>query len=214
MFQLELKNAYIGEYEFATKYQEVEYIQSSGTQYIDTWIIPKTTTKVELKTMVTGFSNSNEGSVYWAWYNYSSNWRFNLRYTTNWWYYFWYGSNNWANNKVSVWLNTEAVITNYISGWIAHNIVNGTDSSYSWATFTEYTGTMYIFKRNTWTWTDNSFTYSRMYYFKIWDSWTLVRNLIPCYRKSDNVIWMYDIVNNQFYTNSWTWTFTKWADVS
>ena len=38
-------------------------------------------------------------------------------------------------------------------------------------------------------------------------------NLVPCYRKSDNEIGMYDTVTQTFYTNSGTGTFTKGQDV-
>ena len=38
-------------------------------------------------------------------------------------------------------------------------------------------------------------------------------NLVPCYRKSDNVIGMYDTVTQTFYTNSGSGTFTKGQDV-
>lgn len=37
--------------------------------------------------------------------------------------------------------------------------------------------------------------------------------LIPCYRKSDRVIGMYDTVSKSFFTNAGTGTFTKGADV-
>ena len=37
--------------------------------------------------------------------------------------------------------------------------------------------------------------------------------LIPCYRKSDNVIGLYDMVGGTFYTNNGTGTFTKGDDV-
>lgn len=40
-----------------------------------------------------------------------------------------------------------------------------------------------------------------------------VRNFIPCYRKSDNVIGLYDLVNDVFYTNNGTGIFLKGADV-
>lgn len=40
-----------------------------------------------------------------------------------------------------------------------------------------------------------------------------VRDLVPCYRKSDNVIGLYDKVNNAFYANAGTGTFLKGADV-
>lgn len=54
---------------------------------------------------------------------------------------------------------------------------------------------------------------SRIYYVKIWDDTTLIRNYIPCYRKLDNVIGMYDIVNNVFYTNQGTGEFIAGGDV-
>lgn len=49
--------------------------------------------------------------------------------------------------------------------------------------------------------------------FKITDDNNLVRDFIPCYRKSDNEIGMYDVINDVFYTNQGTGTFTKGADV-
>jgi len=42
----------------------------------------------------------------------------------------------------------------------------------------------------------------RVEYSKIYDNGTLVRNMIPCYRRSDLKPGMYDTVNNVFYTNS------------
>lgn len=54
---------------------------------------------------------------------------------------------------------------------------------------------------------------SVIYYTKIWDNNILVRHFIPCYRKSDGVIGMYDLVENKFYTNSGTGTFIKGNDI-
>ena len=53
----------------------------------------------------------------------------------------------------------------------------------------------------------------RMYSAKAWFNGALIRELYPCYRKSDNVIGMYDIVNDVFYTNSGSGTFTKGGNV-
>ena len=47
---------------------------------------------------------------------------------------------------------------------------------------------------------------------KMWSDGDLVRNYVPCYRKSDNVIGLYDTVNNVFYTNAGTGTFNKGSD--
>lgn len=42
---------------------------------------------------------------------------------------------------------------------------------------------------------------------------TEILHLIPCYRKSDDVIGMYDTVGKVFYTNNGTGTFTKGGDL-
>ena len=42
---------------------------------------------------------------------------------------------------------------------------------------------------------------------------TLICDLVPCYRKSDGVIGMYDIVRKTFLTNAGAMAFTKGADV-
>lgn len=41
-----------------------------------------------------------------------------------------------------------------------------------------------------------------------------MRNFIPCYRRSDNVIGLYDLVENKFYTNAGTGNFLKGPDVT
>lgn len=41
----------------------------------------------------------------------------------------------------------------------------------------------------------------------------LVRDFIPCYRKLDNVAGLYDMVNDEFYTNIGTGTFTLGPNV-
>lgn len=50
--------------------------------------------------------------------------------------------------------------------------------------------------------------------FKIFTNNVLVRDFVPCYRKSDNEVGMYDLVNNVFYTNAGTGSFIKGNDVN
>ena len=62
-------------------------------------------------------------------------------------------------------------------------------------------------------WSDS--TWSRTidwYSFKIWNGNTLLRNLFPCYRKSDNAIGFYDVVDDSFYINTSTGTFNRGED--
>ncbi len=46
--------------------------------------------------------------------------------------------------------------------------------------------------------------WGRIYYAKIWDNSTLVRNFIPAKRNSDGTLGMYDTVTNTFFTNAGT----------
>ena len=68
------------------------------------------------------------------------------------------------------------------------------------------TNTMYLFAGNY----NNSPNWrfiGRVYYLQITDNSSLVRNMIPVRRNSDNVLGMYDLVSRTFFTNSGTGTF-------
>lgn len=49
--------------------------------------------------------------------------------------------------------------------------------------------------------------YLKVYSCKIWNDTTLVRDFVPAKRNSDDVLGMYDLVNDVFYTNSGTGSF-------
>lgn len=211
MFEHPLKNAYIGEYNTPpSEYQEVEYIQSSWTQYINTLYIPSVNT--EIKTDIRWETQSTQWAVFfWVTGNDSSAdwilWRIYSSTSTNF--------NPWFCNATS-W---ERQITTTINA--LHNIVlKSWSCNLDWTSYTittsstPYQSSIDLFAWNNW-WT-HWWRASKcsIKTFKIYESWTLVRDFVPCYRKSDNVIWLYDLVNDQFYINSWTWTFTKWPDVN
>ena len=52
-----------------------------------------------------------------------------------------------------------------------------------------------------------------LYSFKLFESGEKSLDLVPCYRKSDDEIGLYDIVRSVFLTNAGTGTFLKGADV-
>lgn len=54
----------------------------------------------------------------------------------------------------------------------------------------------------------------KLYFLVISDGNTPMFNLLPCYRKSDGIIGMYDTISNTFFTNTGTGTFTKGADIN
>lgn len=60
---------------------------------------------------------------------------------------------------------------------------------------------------------NNQIAKSRMKYIRFKRRGEYVFNAIPCYRKSDNVIGMYDLANDVFYTNQGTGTFSKGVDM-
>lgn len=171
-------------------YQEVEYIQSSRTQVINTWVIPTTQTyTAELE--IESLENWQEYWAFGIWWNTG----FRAGQDTSW----HWDTSYWALYSPSSYaLNTKTKVT-------VSNSWKGTSSNTA----------LWLF----WMWENGSYSDNRkgaykIYYCNIWNSGNLIRKFIPCYRKSDNVIWMYDLVNNTFYTNAWIWTFTKGADVN
>ena len=66
---------------------------------------------------------------------------------------------------------------------------------------------IYLFTFNSNYTASNKYNKQCIKYCKIYNSDVLVRNFIPCYRKSDSVAGMYDTVNGVFYTNQGTGSF-------
>lgn len=63
--------------------------------------------------------------------------------------------------------------------------------------------------------TPSYYSDTKVYSLKIYDTNNvLIRDLIPCYRISDSEIGMYDLVSQNFFTNSGTGTFSKGNDVN
>jgi len=223
MPQHELKNAYIGEYNTPpSTYQKVEYIESSGTQFIDTGYLITPTTEVSIDYQYT--SANDQDFAFWVGSDTNtSSWMTFCVYIwlTNRVPYFkaWLsdgaGSSTWSNswpspdtNRHRFVLNNWHFLTYNSSGTLQKDVTTV-------ATFTRTaTHSFWLFcwwRLDTSAWANK--TSAKLYWCKVTDNGVLQRDFIPCYRKSDSVIWLYDLVNDQFYTNSWTWTFTKWPDL-
>ena len=191
-------------YRLPDEYQEVEYIESSGTQYINTNYKPSPNARFELKVTY----KTTSGVVFGT---YNNGWETGYGYYHNsqvteyeWVHYF----DNYRTSLLGSNNTTQEIVVSAGSVW-----VNGTQTfSTNPKTFTlRYA--LYIFGGN---WSNNRVEQPipiKMYYFKIKDYGNFkILDLVPCYRKSDNVIGMYDTVNSVFYTNAGTGAFTKGPD--
>lgn len=194
-------------------YQEVEYIQSSGTQHIDTGFIPNNNTRVTCEIMWTEFNNSYWGgfgagassaSRAFECYVFSSYVNWNFLSTS-------YGADGGRGYRGAV--NTRYLIDANKNVFTISD-TNGTVLKTITATNGTFTApyTMYLFGSHR---ASSGHGKCRFYgHTFIYDNGTLVREFVPCYRKSDNVIGVWDKVNKQFYTNGGTGTFTKGGDVT
>lgn len=184
-------------------FTELEYIESTGTQWIDSGITPKNTIGLQIKfrrlysgdqVVIGSRSGDNEESRIWI---------------------------NWANGTYLCFGEE-----NYQDGFLADSVYDGNadviarlnymnDRQRSWG---NYSGTInstlqpaptmpiYLFAANNrgnpnWTFV------GRIYYVNITDNKDLVFNGIPARRNSDNVVGMYDSISGQFFTNAGTGTF-------
>lgn len=186
-----------------TGYQQVEYIESTGTQWIDTgYIRNEYTSKIGI-TFDSSFYETGWYDLFGDEASHSS--RLFLRLTSK----------------------TSAKIYETRSGGINVNINNGinhividlinckaqvNENTINLNSIGNSNLNVYLFTQH---YNDALSQYTRgarilnMY---IYEEDNMVRNYIPCYRKSDNEIGMYDTVNNKFYTNQGTGTFEKGND--
>lgn len=186
-------------------YEKLDYISTSGTQYINTQFYPDANTNAKYKYMITAKSGtygphilSSKTYFFPLIRNNSSSPIFAKR-----------GSSEFNSTKVSFALNKTYEVDAYTNGIVINgtNIGNNTSTGskdsvplYLGAYGGTPTDTGYIFKGN-------------LYYCKIYNGANtndsnLARNLIPCRRLSDNVLGMYDDVEKKFYTNDGTGTFS------
>lgn len=207
-----------------SEYQEVEYIQSTATnpwtqtsswQYIDTWFTHTPNTKVEidyqfswLETQQRMFGTETTNSSYSTFVTYI-NWSTQRARGTKNWTWNWQTTGVAADTSRHTFILDKSTYKIYTNWTQIHSWSNAYTITKNW----EFTLAIFA-TRNT----DYSgyieHASAKLYGCKIWDNSVLVRNFVPCYRKVDGEIWLYDLVNWVFYTNQGTGTFTKWADVT
>ena len=184
-------------------YQEVRYIQTTGTQYINTGFVPNQDSRAIVDVELVNTSNSTI--------------IFGSR-----------SGNNVAENSFMLWNINGALRFDYdeqvnstgIAVGGRHFVdINKNVATIDNQTFTATYGTfssVYNFLLGTGVnggAADSRMSSGKWYSCKLYDNGTLIRDLVPCYRKDDNVAGMYDLVNAVFYTNAGTGSFTVGANV-
>ena len=192
-------------------YQEVEYIQSSWTQYINTGKTVSWDVKIDCTYMP---KEAVSSSTSWWLLVFMDNDR-RSNWFGSWNTYLYYGGYTSNNEWYTVGLLQQDVLCHDIiaKSWCSRTINWNTVSYVPQSSYPSPTGNLLLFVSQR---AGSIFGYwkTRMYSYKRYDSWVLTQDLVPCYRKSDDEIWLYDLVNDTFYTNQWTGTFTKWPDVN
>ena len=187
-------------------YTELQYIESTGTQYIDTGIIPTNRTSISAKATVL---NLNSGPSFFG--SLSGNPLVGLLLGTN-----STGSGSLFVNKTTDALNVQITANSIYEINLSGTTLSIQKSGEQAQTFTttpivETAGNIYMIGRNE----DGvvkrlgAFKY---YYMKIYENGVLVRDFVPA-KNSNNVIGMYDMVSGQFFTNAGTGDFTAGPDM-
>ena len=186
------------------EYQEVEYIESSGTQYIDTGMRGSNNTKADIEFQATGEkflpfgARSSATSDCFAIWAAGSNVGTALRIGFD-------GTSGYTGGATTT--NKYHIIHSQDGAYVNDNLV--------WAppirTFTTPQN-LIVFGYYS-TATTRTLSAIRLYHLKLWESNIRVRDFMPCYRKSDNVVGLYDLVSDTFFTNSGSGNFVKGPDI-
>ena len=183
-------------------YTELEYIESSGTQYINTGIAPKTTTRVVCDFQYTATS----GQCGWGSTGSKES--------------FFFGVAGDGTFKASVSGNFTVSPTGVAADTYRHTFdismsalkldgtafANATTSPFSNAASGN---TLYLFALHA-GWSPNVVNYAsmRIYSCKIYDGETLVRDFVPVVRASDSKAGLYDLETDAFFGNGGTGDFS------
>lgn len=182
-------------------YTEVEYIESTGTQWIHTGIFPNdNTVKCEVKI---AYSSTSTGQLMGS--GVSGNTRFNFGIESGR-FRFGFGGGWFDANSAVLTVDTEPHV--FV---LDANTKTGSIDGVPQATTNTYTPTgknvLMLFARGVSSSAESSNrTRGKMYYAKIWDKGVLVRDLIPVLDKN-NVACMYDKVSKEFFYNQGSGSF-------
>ena len=189
--------------------RRVEYLESTGTQYIDTEIKSSGETAFEITFEDNGISTNdrfffgasdNNDSRFYVGYGWNNS---NISFA--------YGST--INQLKMVGINEKATIKFDTNKEL---YINGEKTNISMTAFGSNVLNLYLFIRNTNVQIKNT-TYTKIYSCKIWQNNTLVRDFVPMISTEDGHIGeacLFDTVTNTYFYNQGTGKFTTNLDES
>ena len=195
-------------------YYKLEYIESSGTQYIETNVLVNETTNIEIKCIFTKLFDYNMAVGVWSCLSASTTSTGNACISAN----------GVADNNISTYqLGLNTIYEIRLGPMFSGANVNGTEVfSSNVNNVVSTTATISIFAAKDNSTVNNtgsnvpmaeywggSYGYVKVFYCKLYIGDTLIRSFVPAKRKSDNVLGLYDEVNGVFYTNAGTGTFIE-----
>ena len=191
-------------------YTQVEYIESTGTQYIDTGINTNTTTSRYETKINPSLVSGTIGIFGTRDYSSATPSSMNVFIIDGIFRLDWLSGTVSSGARISSNSNTEYAIS-ITRGLATINNVNYTsgDTTSIDGSYTFYVGSF----NNAGSVYSKGFS-GKIYYSKLYNNNILVFDGVPCYRKSDNEIGMYDLVSNTFFTNAGTGTFNTGSVVS
>ena len=188
------------------EYQQVEWVENTGVRYITAGTIQKTfpltmkigfyrTASAQYQSIVCGVGYAHQGS-------------YNLGIMTNGGVgAFVKGQGYWINGaptNLNTCVDAEFTLENSTKSTVTARYPDGVSYSRTLDVDVTISDTNFVL----WQSQNNVKMTGRIYYCEVWQNRRKLMHLIPCYRKSDNEIGMYDVVRKEFRTGAGTGSFT------
>ncbi len=184
-------------------YTQLEYIESTGTQYIDTGIKGNNNTRFDINFQNTAGTGMVFGSRISASSDAFAVWTFNSSITTSLRFGFdgtgGYTGNAPLTDRVFLSFDGEQLYRDGVAAWMIPSSTQFITPS-NLLLFAYYDKNQIVQAQ------------VKVFMLRLYDNTTLVRNFIPA-RNSDNVIGMYDTVTKTFFTNSGTGSFIAGPEI-
>lgn len=189
-----------------SEYQQLAYLRSTGTQYIDTGIKPSGNDRISMTAQFTSINTTGSDTAFGVRDSINVNaFAFGAVGVDGGFFEITYGTNGFTSGGTMV---SDTVRHNFAidagKGYVDNEVCN----DYTTRTF-NCNYNVYVFARNQGgAMQEGTGSNIKVYGYRHYKNGTLAAHLVPCKRKSDNVLGMYDLVSNTFLTNAGTGEFS------